>query len=456
MQPDPAETARDRLLLRLVLLGLAMFFGGVGFVAMGASLSASRLAEAPLARAMLVTGVDQPVENASPVRVWVPEKPPFVPKGFVADFAAGLRQEFGLDEPARVVVVPDAAGVLAEHLRSGRMPQPGAGETLAGALLDGDTLTLGDTTFRVTGRLDRRVAGLSDVYVVPDDPRWEASPEGVAETKTGWFLRDGFDVKPETRRAWATDPDVSMSGGSTVVSAATWRFLYGGTLLAAVGCALAQVALFAWLAVRRCGWFRPMFRVFRERPVVCAVVHALHWGILFAAYAFAAADPVANTRIGARMYGMFADSSFGTVIAAYEAGDVLLASLWTWLWNFGVGTFGTAMLPSLVIPAFALFKNLLSLGMVGYLVAPLMDGQSAVYVLHSVTVAVEVQAYIYAAVACVLWPVFIVRAALERRAGLLLDGLKVFGSAALLACVVLGVAALYEAVTLIALSGLGR
>ena len=113
----------------------------------------------------------------------------------------------------------------------------------------------------------------------------------------------------------------------------------------------------------------------------------------------------------------------------------------TLVWNIGI---------SLVIPFIGLFKTAISLGLVGFAMAPVWSDTFAGYTYHSITMGLELEAYILATFSIVVYALHffrgIVRGNLLHEWG---QGFQtVFGSA-FIAGALLAAAALYEAVTLI-------
>ena len=117
-----------------------------------------------------------------------------------------------------------------------------------------------------------------------------------------------------------------------------------------------------------------------------------------------------------------------------------------------MGTFRYSALPSLVFPFAGLFKNLLSFGFVGFVMTPLWTGSAAQNTYHSITLTLELEAYVVVTFAVCALPIRVVRGWQSGEwATQYLAGLRIIVGAVALAGIMLTIAAVYEATTLILL-----
>ena len=177
--------------------------------------------------------------------------------------------------------------------------------------------------------------------------------------------------------------------------------VFAGLILVAIGGALFQVRLLIGLGRR---WHGAAFAVLDEmdaRPWLLWGLHVLCYGLFFGAMLFAFARPSWNLHIQQMVRAaMHEGPGIKHVVSAYQSGDILLAAAMTFAWNYGVATCALTMLPGVAVPffgaLFALLKNLLSFAFAGYILAPLWTGAAEDMTFHCLTVAIELEAYILA------------------------------------------------------------
>jgi len=225
-----------------------------------------------------------------------------------------------------------------------------------------------------------------------------------------------------------------------------------GLMLVATGGAIVQIRLFQILAGRRTGLLAPIFAEVRKAPFLLAVLHVIIYGAFFMAMALGLRSPFAFLMVEDLVTSAFREGDLAYIGAAYASGNIPLAMATTFFHNYFVATVGLTLLPSLIIPFAGVLKTLGTFAMVGFAMAPIYTGTAAGMVYHSITMTLELEAYIIAAFAVTMYPIRFVTG-FARSGSLMgaLDGLKVMGSAIVLTGVMLAIAAAYEAVTLIML-----
>jgi hypothetical protein len=221
----------------------------------------------------------------------------------------------------------------------------------------------------------------------------------------------------------------------------------------ACGGSVLQVRFLRSLADNAAGSMRTVLREIAARPRLIVLVHVVLYGAFFLMMLLAFRYPVANVRAASLVRDAFAKGELSYIGKAYASGDILRASGATFVQNYLVATILFTILPSLVVPFAGLFKNLVSFATVGFVMAPLWTGSAPKLVYHSVTMALEMEGYIIASFVVIVWPLRIAKGILGGAfSNEVIQGLRIVASGALLAGIMLAIAALYEATTLIILS----
>ena len=405
------------------------------------------------------TPPDNVVARAIPVAVWRLPTAPISGADdlFVQLGAAPESQELisllGLDETERVLLVTAPLDVLAQLLESGRVPEPGKHEALAGDMAQRDSFELYGETFRVVGHIARGVAALRFAYVIPDNgtrlPLF-ATVEGATE---GWLDPEG--------QTWleSEDPDVfaDITGNIIAGPARMEQIMTSATILGliliAFGGSWIQIGLIRRAGLRRKGVFAPVLSEAAAHPLLLGAVHAALYGVFFALMLAAPSFPRINFNLTQAVQAMFLEGDLSYIGSAYNSGNILKAAAATFYHNYFFATLLLTILPSLIIPFAGLLKNLGTFAMVGFVMSPIWEGSADRLVFHSVTMILEFEAYIIATFAVILFPIRFVGAlrAEDPWSGIR-HVLGVIVSAALLSGFILIIAALYEATSLILLS----
>ncbi|MFA6244426.1 MAG: hypothetical protein WC655_26015, partial [Candidatus Hydrogenedentales bacterium] len=165
------------------------------------------------------------------------------PKG--AEAIASLH----LDMREYIVAVEMPDSEWASLLESGRVPEPGKPEALAGAYCRFDHFTLDGIEFTVVGRLQRGTAGLSFAYLVPHSGHVMPLFEESRGATTGWIEKDTTRRPPMAEE----QPNDSMKVllGTAPASTAVSRGVMVGLLLVVFGGSVLQVRVLRWLFRRK-------------------------------------------------------------------------------------------------------------------------------------------------------------------------------------------------------------
>jgi hypothetical protein len=306
-------------------------------------------------------------------------------------------------------------------LASGRMPRPGADEILAG--FDAphkDVLEAWGRRLTVVGVLHRSVALFAKGYVVPGDAAgkdlFEASGGEVSD---GYILRltAREAVQPQMRkRLVAAFPAAKfrVKTGTVRVAPGPYYLYLGGMALLLLGGSALFIRLYGWLAgVIPFAWLRAPLEAARAWPRLLAGLHGLVFGALIVAAALVYLVPPVQDFLLAVVGQAIASGRgpLGVAGKAYLGGSIPWAAAVTLAVNFFIGSVAYITLPSIVIPGIGILGTVFRGLMIGVLLAPSMLALSTTMLPHSLTVLVEMEAYVLAAFFAALIPIYIFRKA---------------------------------------------
>lgn len=360
--------------------------------------------------------------------------------------------DFGLELTEWILFVDMPVEDMGPILESGELPTPGAYEVLAGARCRLEEIRLGNRRFRVVGRIRRDVPGLSFAYLLPRETRAARLFEPDTGTTKGWLDIQGRE------KLLARPAEDGMLEDMTLIAplapatpVVSWSVLVG-LMLVAVGGAVLQIRLFLALAGRAAGPFRPMFSAIANRPFLLSVVHIVLYGLFFACMAAGIRSPVDQMRVQNYVMQQFEEGELSHIAEALRSGEIPRTALAIFVNNYGMATLRTILLPSCFIPFSGALFCAAIFSFTGFGMAPLSTGIASLYIYHSITLTLELEAYVIAAFLVCLLPIFVVRGIMQRRflhgVG---EGARALGSGALLTGIMLAIAAVYEAATLITL-----
>ncbi len=353
----------------------------------------------------------------------------------------------GLQRTERLIVAEMSPADMEPLLASGRVPLAGRPEVLAGAFTTLNQLRADDAELVVVGRLKRNVTGLATAYLMPAHEDWR--PIFDRTTTEGWLDPVGVDKLGKPENEALIDEEQELSGGPAAATAAVSGLSIIGLALCAVGGAGLHRAAFARMSGH--GVTAPARRAFGSRPRLVRSMHVMLYGAFFFSMALGIAAPQFNALTMEYVRQAFTDGSLSYVGNAYRAGNVFLAAGATWANNFLLQTVVLTVLVSIVVPCIGLLKTLLSFSLVGVGMAPIWSGMAVHYTYHSITMILELEAYIYACAAVVIFWGRVIGALRDRSMAPVKDGFRILGSATLLAGIMLAIAGVYEATTLILL-----
>ncbi|GEM_PF-2317591 len=339
-------------------------------------------------------------------------------------------------------------------LDDGRPPLPGKEEAVAGAFCDLSSFDFKGKHYQVVGKLKRAVGALAFSYVVLSEGQQEDSEDWI----TGWLapsglsnLQDNESIQ-ETIEGTAEKPVFLGEDFPLDTDLAGWNIL--ALLLVAYGASVLWCTLFTVHRSTEGSFWAKSFGIFKDHRRLLVNIHFVLYGTFFA-FLFAGEQfPLLRRQLVDLTSGMFRDGNLQFIGDAYASGDILRASFATWAWNFGAATLTLTLLPSIVIPFWGLAKTLLSFALVGFLMAPTWSDTALHMSYHCITMALEFEAYILACFATVLFPWKILKGLLSGElTKSMKESLDIFTGTTLFSAIILAVAAIYEASTIILFSG---
>ncbi|HOK90030.1 MAG TPA: hypothetical protein PK379_08380 [Candidatus Hydrogenedentes bacterium] len=413
-------------------------------------------------------------------------------------------------DPPWLIILDAEPRVLAALVASGYTPDSAKPEVLAGELISPscDTVNIHGTPCAVSGRLRGGIPAFSWAFVALDgegiapvtrqcpevwsgylDPKGldrlaeaadESSPEeplagtgqdlpGDVPSTAGVNLRswDGpflSDAKP----AAATDPgNIGLPGtGADEENASFWIAdpcrtrpaitLVGlvGLFLSFLGGALLQRDLLNRLAetARPEQFFYPFLRETRRYTRLWNWLHGVYYSWVLVCMLAAIMMPALGLFLLNAVQHVFSEGDLAYVGAAYESGSILHAAWATFYNNYIIQTVRNTILFSIFgfpVGVFVVFSALFSTALV---MSPVWTRMVSGYALHSITMSLELQAYLLAVFAVLCWSRWVLRF-LFRPSRFSLAGMtfgfRSLAGATLFIGVQLAFAALYESITLL-------
>lgn len=375
----------------------------------------------------------------------------------------GADRALGLKGKVRVKLIElplSTAGIGAAELQSGRLPEAGRNEVLAGAQIEPrETLMVGGNSLKVVGVLKPGLALFaSSLLVPPDGANDRLFPAAVPSVLHGWLVRVSADelrvagfrrrleeIFPPEKYAWvATEDRLELR---------TFSLYLSGMAMFLVGGSGALIALYRWLA-GRVTW--PIFSVplveIRSRPRLVWGLHLVYFALVMAGALLVHAVPAVQVVLLEKIHEALATNSnpLGIAGQAYLSGNIPRAAAVTLLVNYLLGSLAYITVPSMLFPGSGV---LLASGRAlawGLILAPATPTLAFAMLPHSLTLLLEGEGYILATFFGLIIPIDVLRRSLGG------NPFTRFGRALLLnlkaqfwIALVLAVAAIYEATEVI-------
>jgi len=198
--------------------------------------------------------------------------------------------------------------------------------------------------------------------------------------------------------------------------------------------------------------------VSRYRTMYVAINVGYYGLVLVAMLYVALINPAMQERLLGEVQSALTEGPLATVGGVYLGGNVVGAAVLTFLANLLVGAMVTITLPSLIVPFAGIAMGAYRAVLWGLLLAPTTSQLALVMIPHSLTLILEGQGYILALLASYVHGMAFLRpqtvGVQGHRQGYL-EGAKRTGRLYVLVAIVLAVAAVYEAVEVIAMVWLG-
>jgi len=413
--------------------------------------------------------------------------------------------------PPWLILLDADASVLAPLIASGHAPDPDLPEVLAGELIAPTchTVDIHGVSCTVSGRLRGGIPAFPWAFVAlngngmtpilrdcPEvwsgclDPEGlnrmaenfdESSAEARPVAESGAEISDDADTTSKVvLRSWDGSMDAGTAVGEVAKSPGTgssdnrpdqedapfWianpcrtrpEITFAGLaalFLSFLGGALLQRDLLYRMAAaaRPDDFFYPFLREIRRFTRLWKWLHGVYYSWVLVCMLAALAMPALGLFLLSAVQQVFSEGSLAYVGAAYESGSVLQAAWATFYNNYIIQTVRNTILLSifgLPVGVFIVFSTLFPTAMV---MSPICTRVVSGYALHSVTMTLELQAYLLAVFAVLCWSrrvwIFLARPTRFTFAGLTF-GVRALAGATLFIGIQLAVAALYEAITLL-------
>jgi hypothetical protein len=367
----------------------------------------------------------------------------------VEDIETNIRI-LGVEQTESILCVDLQPEVLESLLESGRIPEPGEREVFAGVYTRLDSFHLDGEVYTVVGRLKPSTAGLYFSYLLP---RTDASRQTFFEhdeATVGWFDFDGRAQLVDQVLSASEIKELNLAPWKSVTNTTVTVGTVLGLILVALFGAMAHLSVFRIAYQGRCGPLRPAIRAYLEHPSQVIWMHVLLYGIFFGMMYVSFHNPVPQLWLTNLVTAAFEEGELSYVQEAYQSGNVVAAAFATFKNNFLIQTVVLTMAISLVLPLIGILKTALSFTLVGFSMVPTWVGMSGLYSFHSITMTLELEAYIFACVCVFFFWKNIVSSVFKRDLeNGILRSVAVLASGTLLSGIMLFLAALYEAITLI-------
>lgn len=451
---------------------------GISIIACAALLESQRTNGQPWANGVFVPEGESELDGAS--RVWS-RRIPSSNFDSLADWFERNYSEMAQDpethklvenirrreeKTERVIFAPLTHEELEPLVASGRAPNPGKAEVLAGPLVRVDSFDMDGVHFEVVGRISPYARLFLNVCLLPENDAFRAMFSADSGASHGWIAREGINEllerqpqPPETQdETTAAEPQSSpsdqpeMAGGIGLAGADLTAAGILGLGLAAAGGALAFTRLLRRDTRSVNTLIAPLVEEIALRPRLWLALHVILYGTFLLTMLLAMRFPAWNLALTQFVAQIFTEGELSFIGQAYASQDILRAAIATFYHNYVTATLLLTLAVSLIVPAAGVFKTWASFAFMGFAMSPLWTGTLSAYTYHSITMILEFEAYILASFAAAVYAACfvsgVVRGTIQQGFA---RGLRVMLAAAILSGCILATAACYEAVTLLTL-----
>lgn len=372
-----------------------------------------------------------------------------------------LRQiELGKEEDIPSITYPvfvwmDDMNDFLPMLSSGRLPEPGKHEALAGDLSPVEPFQIGETTYNIVGTLSRDFSPFVGTYIISAE-NLENIPGTIVP---GFAFPDAVSLFSKLHGEINSNlEDIDYMEGISGLQARTSDLFSIGISISLLIICFALKEIFRMFYLRLANpptpMIGPLFTEIQQRNKLFRFVNTFFYAVFFINLFTALYQPETHRLIIYYITHVFSRGDLQYIGEAYKQGDILRAAITTFHNNFWVQTFLLTFLIS--IPPFMLgvFKSFISFAFAGYAMSPIWTGTAVRLTFHSITIVLELEAYILAVFAVILWTYYFWNALFTRKQfrQKIYNGLKVIISAIIVTGCILAIAGLYESITIILFS----
>jgi hypothetical protein len=346
----------------------------------------------------------------------------------------------------KLILLPLAeAGIDASSLQSGRLPEAGRDQVIAGpsAALK-DRLTVGDRVLDVVGVLKGEFALLRNDYLIPpSEPANALFPDGEPSVHPATLVRLTYEQSHDRHFLGEllkplSPPEYSVVMLQERLDPVAFYSYAGGMAAFLLGGSGALIGLFRWLAARSRGpllsigdehfgevaepettnaqtswWAKPLLEMER-RPRLVWGVHLVYFGLVIAFSVLVYQLPDVQTLLlSVTSEALSAPSGpLASAAKAYNSGSIPRAAVTTFVINFFLGSLVMLTLPSMIVPGSGIFLAILRSTAWGLLLSPTIRELAHSMLPHSGTMLLEGEGYILATLFGLLIPIHIVQSSL--------------------------------------------
>lgn len=339
-------------------------------------------------------------------------------------------------------------------LESGRLPEPGKHEALAGDLIPSQNFFVEGLEYKVVGQIKKECAPFVGCYIIPFECL-EKNPDNAAYG----YAFPSFETSPAyndiakilSKQKFDTSTLNQISG---IQARTSPLFVYGSVLGLIIIC-------FSISGLLRIFYYRlanpptpllgPLFSNINDHKFLFASTNAIFYLIFFLFMFYGIYDPTTHREIVYYINHIFSEGELSYIGQAYAQKNILQAAITTFHNNFWVQTFLLTILISIPPLMLGVFKTLISFAFAGFAMAPIWCDTASKLTFHSITIGLELEAYIIAVFGVVMWTSYFWNGIITRKEILkkLKMGLKILIGATVASGTILAISAFYEAFTLI-------
>jgi hypothetical protein len=318
----------------------------------------------------------------------------------------------------KLIVLPlGEAGLGADLLQSGRLPEPAHDEALAGAgpALP-DRMDVDGRALSVVGVLRPEVSLPGDCLLVPSSECVRGLvPPGdpiVYDATVVALTPEQFHDRELLRELEAAFPSPTytmLTPRGRLGSGMYYLYLAGQAALL-LGGSGALIGLYPWLAGRlRRTWLTGPLQEMHLRPRLLWGVHLVYFGLMMATSVLIYHLPEVQALLLSHVRDQLSDSDglLGIAGKAYASGSILRAAGVTFAINVVLGALVIITVPSIIVPGIGAFPAAFRAILWGLLLAPTFVLDAFITLPHSGTILLEGEGYILATFFGLLVPIYL-------------------------------------------------